>query len=157
LNSSNRHKGFTLFEILVVMVILAMTAGIVVPLVSGFGGRGNVHEAANQVLSAISVARSRAILSGKIVGVRFLRQEVQIDADVDIDVDTKLPGKVVINSVELGGSQSKELLFSPQGICEEAMILLSSGENMVTLRIYSVSGGHVYDGKYTFQDMKNGS
>jgi general secretion pathway protein H len=59
-----RAKGFTLVELLVVLVILALLLGLVMPFLGG-GARAELQSATNRVAAGLREARSRAIRDGK--------------------------------------------------------------------------------------------
>lgn len=67
------RRGFTLVELLVVMVILAALTAITVPAVKGMMDADRPNAAARQVMSKLMLARGRATSDRKIHGVRLQR------------------------------------------------------------------------------------
>ncbi|XPV77107.1 MAG: pilus assembly FimT family protein [Desulfovibrio sp.] len=149
----NKSSGFTLFEILIVLVILALSAGLVVPMVTSFDDRDDIYKGVDEVLAAITVARSRAILSGSTVELQFTDKSLSLSGESDYDLDAELPDNVKISYVESSSGQARQILFSKSGVCERTIVGLSSSGKAVTLLVYSVSGSRVYDGRQTFQDI----
>ena len=63
------HRGFTLIEILVVVVILAVVAGAVTFAVGGIGGERQLAHQAEQTQALIGYACEQAELTGHSIGV----------------------------------------------------------------------------------------
>lgn len=64
-----RQRGFTLIELIVVMVIIGIAAGIAIPSFRGFTNSTNATTAANDLVSALNLARSEAVTRGRNVTV----------------------------------------------------------------------------------------
>ena len=68
---NNRQRGFTLIEVIVVLVILGLVAGLVLVRGPQRSGAADLRQASSLVAGALRVARSRAIASNRPVPVRF--------------------------------------------------------------------------------------
>ncbi len=75
---SNTHKmrhdgscGFTLLELIVVMVILSTVLAMAAPSLRGFFGSRQTHDTAAQILALTQLARSQAISEGIIYRLNF--------------------------------------------------------------------------------------
>lgn len=80
-----KRPGFTLVEMLVVIAIIGIIAGIGVYAIQPFQGRASVSNAAVQLQSWLNAARSRAIRDRAPRGLRLLQgDEVQDDAGANI-------------------------------------------------------------------------
>jgi general secretion pathway protein H len=66
-----RDKGFTLLELIMVMVILSTVLAMAAPSLSGFFGSRQTHDTAAQILALTQLARSKAISEGIIYRLNF--------------------------------------------------------------------------------------
>ncbi len=71
----NRKGGFTLLELILVMVILSTVLAMAAPSLRGFFGSRKTHDTASQILSLTQYARSQAISEGIIYRVNFDTRE----------------------------------------------------------------------------------
>lgn len=60
-----RRRGFTLFELIVVMALLVLLAAVVIPSLSAFRGDTRQRAAADVIRGELAVARARAMEEGK--------------------------------------------------------------------------------------------
>jgi prepilin-type N-terminal cleavage/methylation domain-containing protein len=97
-SSHQRSEGFTLIELIVVLVILALTSGIVLPRVGASWKRLEDREFLQEFVQTLKRARLRAMNSGGIVAFRIRGSERTYDLvlppgkpippNVDIDADS---------------------------------------------------------------------
>jgi type II secretion system protein H len=66
-----RHEGFTLLELIVVMVILATVLALAGPSLRGFFGSRQLQDTAAEILAMTQFARSQAISEGVIYRLNF--------------------------------------------------------------------------------------
>jgi len=76
---SNEPSGFTLVELAVVLVILAVILGLVLPEVSSFFFRSDLKASSRRLAGAVAYARSQAMLEGRLW-------------ELTLDLDTGLTG-----------------------------------------------------------------
>ncbi len=153
-NSSDEF-GFTLLEIVVVMLILIVTLGLVLPQTSSLFIRSDLKSSSRRLAGAVSYARSQAMLEG-----RFWELTMDLDTgdfwaspageteDKDQEPDSKrsLDGEVRFLDVhKMQEEQTSEgrvvLRFQPKGMVEPAVIHLSgSGNEAKTLLVKTFSG-----------------
>jgi prepilin-type N-terminal cleavage/methylation domain-containing protein len=71
----NGHRGFTLLELILVMVILSTVLAMAAPSLRGFFGSRKTHDEAAQILALTQFARSGAISEGIIYRLNFDTKE----------------------------------------------------------------------------------
>jgi type II secretion system protein H len=119
----NRRRGFSLVELLIVVVLIGVLTLVAVPKVAIYRDRSNVNAARERIESTIATARASAIHKGRIS--RF-----NISGNV-ISVETRDPtsgawqwqmNALNLNSiyssvqVQLGGAVTSALYFEPRGV-----------------------------------------
>ena len=67
----SKDKGFTLLELILVMVILSTVLAMAAPSLSGFFGSCQTHDTASQILALTQLARSQAISEGIVYRLNF--------------------------------------------------------------------------------------
>lgn len=72
---SNINKGFTLLELILVMVILSTVLAMAAPSLRGFFGSRKTHDEASRLLALTQFARSQAISEGVIYRLNFNTNE----------------------------------------------------------------------------------
>lgn len=74
----NINKGFTLIEILIVLVIIGITIGFAIIAFGDFGASRRILFSAEQLANALKLAQQQAILEGSTLGLRIDSQSYQI-------------------------------------------------------------------------------
>ena len=134
----NRHRGVTLFELLVVITLATILLGLVFPSIHA-GMRGlSLHSSAQRLAAAAKFARDQAI---------YRQQPFELDIDAGKGIISvigagethsfELPMEVRVESIapeEPSGFQAPQVrrfLFSPDGSSAEfAVILKNSGRRV---------------------------
>ena len=157
---SNEPQGFTLVEIAVVLLILAVVVGLVLPEASSFLFRSDLKASSRRLAGAVSYARSQAMLEGRL-------WELTLDLDTDsfwaaaaaADADKeglsselekvkkrKLAGEVHFLDVKKLPDETKSagrvaLNFHPKGLVEPAVIHLAGhGKQIQTIFVKAFNG-----------------
>ena len=103
-------KGFTLVELMVTVVVLAIVSTIGIPSLTGLVERNRTTAVANEVLGAIQFARSEAVR---------LNTTARICANTDCDTSDWTTGWVVMRSgvtVRVGVQNSSVSISAPQSV-----------------------------------------
>jgi prepilin-type N-terminal cleavage/methylation domain-containing protein len=88
----HRDRGFSLVELLVVVIIIFITAAVALPNIIGYMRNYKVRGGAQQVASSITTARSKAIMRNVNTGVLFGVLDSNTFGYFIEDVDLPLPG-----------------------------------------------------------------
>lgn len=158
---SERRRGFTLYEVIIVLVVLLVVSGIVVPSFSGLLPSVRVRKAGEEILSTIAKARDDSVLTSRRFRIVFTKEPAAYRLEYEPDpmnepatfralagdwgVESALPDGVTFASLEGAGSDpetSEEVLeFSPDGTAA-AMTIVLAHENgdQVTIEIDPADG-----------------
>lgn len=123
----NRNSGFTLLELILVMVILSTVLAMAAPSLRGFFGSRKTHDTATQILSLTQFARSQAVSEGIIYRLNFDTRErtywltAQKSGNFEM-LDTEfgqiftLPSDIVMELKEVDKEDDDMFfMFTPQG------------------------------------------
>jgi general secretion pathway protein H len=129
--SPRRSAGYTLLELMVVLVIVALGSMLVVPMVEGGWEAREVRRAARQIASTMHYCRGEAVARGQ-------PQELVIDA-VENSIHTTgwdrwavLTDRAVIEDVRGGqafGDGVVQILFFPNGSTSGAEVIVAGRQN----------------------------
>lgn len=162
--------GFTLLELLAVMAILVIVAGVVAPAVGLVGRHGGLAKAARQIGGAVHEARTHAgrtrtwaelsvsVGSVKKRGPVVLRLTGR-DADgASVDLGrVELPGAVTLEGVLVEGEKITDeavLRFHPRGLTLPAAVRLDSDEDELTVCVKPINGVSVIEGLASLEQCK---
>jgi len=121
-------RGFTLLELVVVLLILGLLAALVAPTISGTLDSGRLRSGAAEMRAVFTLARTLAISAGR-------EREVIVDRTrglygVDGEGERRLPEGVGILSARVGDRTAEEdtfrVRFYPDGSAEGTVVVLSA-------------------------------
>lgn len=160
-NRSRPDRGFTLYEVVIVLVVILVVSGVVVPSITGFLPAVRVRKAGDELLATFSKARTDAVLKSRRFRVVFTKEPAAYRLEYEPDpmnepatfrripgewgANTELPEGVTISSLE-GAEPDEEtsedcLEFSPDGTAPAATIVLEhEGGEKVTIEIDPADG-----------------
>jgi prepilin-type N-terminal cleavage/methylation domain-containing protein len=139
----DKNRGFTLLELILVMLILSTVLAMAAPSLRGFFGSRKTHDEAAQILALTQFARSQAISEGIIYRLNFDTQErtywltaQQSGAYEKLKTEFgqvfTIPNDIV---VELKGVQKEDnemfLEFTPQGTVTAGTIRLIDRRGLI--------------------------
>lgn len=132
MNSSVSQKGFSLFEMLIVLVIMAVIAAMATPAVGRIMDNLSFRGQTRKINSLIRYARLQSISSG---------EELLLTLDEGDECVFKLSGPVnESRSCDLAEEdvlvmEPAEIMFFPEGTATPAMITFEKGERVKRIRI----------------------
>ena len=128
----NDAVGFTLIEMIVVLVILALVGGLVLTRAPTRGGTPDLRAATSLVAGTLRVARTRAIAANRAVPVRFDPQ----DAEVQLGADPvrRLPPGIRIAAAD------RAILFRPDGSSSGGSVDLAGRANTAHIAVSWLTG-----------------
>jgi general secretion pathway protein H len=132
-----RSAGFTLIEMVVVMMIIALGTALVVPAVQGGWDAREVRRAAREIAATMHYCRGRALATGE-------PQELVIDSYKNTIHSTgwarwaQLTDRAVIERVEGGNSVEDgvvQILFFPNGSASRAEVVVGNRRDRTQARL----------------------
>ena len=145
-----RQTGFTLLELLVVLVLLGIIAVLVAPGLGGSLENAKLKTASRELLAALRVQRSEAIAQGRIITLRFTSDEsnYRIDGEpVNLAEGLSVVYQAATGAVSQGVQGSplpvtgnNDLAFYPDGSSSGALLQLRLGEGLRYIRIDWLTG-----------------
>jgi general secretion pathway protein H len=130
-----KSKGFTLIEILVVIVIIGITIGFALIAFGDFGGSKRIIFAAEQVQNTLRLAQQQAIFSNSTLGLRIDNKSYQILNFKNASQWATIPAKSLykVHSLPSGMQITLKTNFKPRPQ-EPGIVINPSGEtNTFTL------------------------
>lgn len=141
-----RARGFTLLELLVVMVILAAVVGLVVPRFGAALPGVELKGAARDVASALRYARGRAIATRSDIAVVFdvdaatYRIEGAGADERERSLGRNVSARLVTGRSELRGESVGAISFFPDGSSTGGRVTLRSGERVFEVDVQWLTG-----------------
>lgn len=123
----DRDRGFTLLELILVMVVLSTVLAMAGPSLRGFFASRKTHDTAAQILALTQLARSQAISEGIVYRLNFDTRESTYwltaqqaglfeELKTDFGRTFTLPKDVVMELEDLDSADGETFLkFTPQG------------------------------------------
>ncbi|PCJ36531.1 MAG: type II secretion system protein GspH [Cellvibrionales bacterium] len=154
--SAEPQSGFTLLELLVVLVLLGIIAVLVAPGLGGSLDNAKLKTASRELLAVLRVQRSVAITQGKIITLSFTRDEPSYRIDderVVLGAGLSVVYQAATGTTSDGGlgqqlpdGGNNHLVFYPDGSSSGAMLQLRMGEGLRYLRVDWLTGAvSLYD------------
>jgi|WetSurMetagenome_2_1015567.scaffolds.fasta_scaffold02133_10 type II secretion system protein H len=149
-------EGFTLLELILVMVIISTVLAMAAPSLRGFFSSRKIHDAASNLLSLTRYARTQAITEGKNYRLNFdgdngyywlTTNQGGADSDLNNEFGRKflLPDDTTFQLEKEDDKTGKEkfVAFYPQGLAEVSTITLTDRRGDV-VKILSPSPAESY-------------
>ena len=126
------NRGFTLIEILVVLAIIALAAGLALPMLGKRGPATGLEAATGEIQAALRSARSSAIAEGRPIAFRGDAGGYWLDR-----FHYRLPAAELVRVRTTGGSR---VSFFPSGGSSGGHILVESAVGKRELAVDAVTG-----------------
>jgi general secretion pathway protein H len=129
--------GFTLIEMIVVLVVLALVAGLVISRGPSRSPTVSIRSAATQMLQAMRAARAESIAAGQ--SAAFNVAADQRTYRIGRDAPRALPDGVRAH-IEVGGRIAPSIEFLPDGSSSGGMVLLTGSTRRMSVTVDWLSG-----------------
>lgn len=139
----SRHRGFTLVEMLVVMVIMVLAYAMTAPMISAGVSGAELKAAARQIAAGLRKARSEAVARKNEVAltVDVERRQFELSGDKRI---YRLPEKIEVSlftaQSELMDAKTGAIRFYPDGSSTGGRVTLSRGERKYLVDVDWMTG-----------------
>ena len=139
----SRHRGFTLVEMLVVMVIMVLAYAMTAPMISAGVSGAELKAAARQIAAGLRKARSEAVVRKNEVAltVDVERRQFELSGDKRI---YRFPEKIEVSlftaQSELLDAKIGAIRFYPDGSSTGGRVTLSHGERKYRVDVDWMTG-----------------
>ena len=164
MNRSSQRNGFTILEILVVVVVILILGAVILPTLSTFWADGRTKAAVDSIQTRLAEARSNAVIHGRNYQVLASPdgRQVRVAADpseqmeiaeggtpaAEFSITITLPPTVTLIPVTLAsqGSSSETsgwtllVTYKPDGTCVEDNVEFSINEPGATPQVFRIRG-----------------
>jgi len=135
-------SGYTLFELIIVCLLIGIIASVVVPSISRPSPEQAIGTAERRIAGAVSEARARALLKQEFLELHIERHHLSLrqrNGGVLLN-RALLPEGTTVSRVLVDQKLQRTLLFSPKGITQSAQIEISSPPCVQRVYINPVQG-----------------
>ena len=140
------ENGFSLLELLVVLVIISLMSAMIVPRIGGTIEKLNLKTAANKIAASLRYARSRAVSEKETYVVSF---------DFDANRMVVFTESSVINAQVEGADITPQIYELPEGAWLEVAESIRGEEETKLFEVFFYPSGNSSGGKITLSGEKN--
>lgn len=133
--------GFTLIELIVVLLLIAITMALAAPSFRGWSDGSKLRNAGDEFVASARWARSQAILAGtphvlRIDGASYYVGSVPSDNTTNVTPVAGTFGRATevpmnFSIAMISGGESGAILFYPNGRCSPAVVRITSAQRKV--------------------------
>jgi type IV fimbrial biogenesis protein FimT len=135
--SNPRKRGFTLVELMVVIVIAAILLAITIPAMSGFVHDSRVSANVNEFISAITLARTEAVKRGRLVTMCRSRNADSDPPSCDGSSNDWAAGWLLYeegsSATNVGTYEAGETVILRRGVLPDGTMAPASSADMTTI------------------------
>jgi prepilin-type N-terminal cleavage/methylation domain-containing protein len=136
-------NGFTLLELILVMIIICTVLAIASPSLKGFFSSRQINDAAEQIMAVTRYAKTRSIYESNYYRVNFdlskrqywlsvLKESEYVRLENDFGRSFSIPRDIELEFVNLGRDGSIYYLeYDPQGYCRPCKIRMEDTSNNI--------------------------
>ncbi len=137
-----RHRGFSLLELLVVLVIVALMATVVGVSVSRSITGAEVRSASRDLMAALRYTRGQAILtrSEQTLSVDVEKREYQAPEKSTVTIPEDMTMRLLTARTERTGESSGTIRFFPDGSSTGGKVTLAAGEREWVVNVGWLTG-----------------
>ena len=137
-----RQGGFTLLELVVVLVVLGLALGLVVARGPSRSATLELRAASSQVAQTLRLSRARAISTNRRVVFRLnpASHQFAVDGSAPRVLPASLGVSVVAVSPEIARDQTAGIVFAPDGSSTGGRIELTSGARRAQVDVAWLTG-----------------
>jgi general secretion pathway protein H len=138
----DRQSGFTLIEIVAVLMVLAIVAGLAGARMSARSGSGALQATAYDLAARIRAARSRAIRGGsdQLVVIDLAKRVVSNGGGAPLGIPETITVLTDTSSAEQRSSSAAGIRFHPNGSSTGGKIRLEQGRQAFEIRVNWFTG-----------------
>jgi general secretion pathway protein H len=139
---SGREQGFTLFEVLAVMIIVAIVAGASAPAVGRIMSNLEFRQQTGKLTAVLRYSRLLAIGKGEVVSLKLSEEEdclFVISGPVDESRECRLGEDDVLEMAP------GEVFFYPEGMSSPVLITFEKGERLRKISLDILTGRPVVE------------
>lgn len=139
---SGREQGFTLFEVLAVMIIVAIVAGASAPAVGRIMSNLEFRQQSGKLTAVLRYSRLLAIGKGEVVSLKLSEEEdclFVISGPVDESRECRLGEDDVLEMAP------GEVFFYPEGMSSPVLITFEKGERLRKISLDILTGRPVVE------------